>query len=73
MAYYCHLGGSFNSYSLGIKNNNNNKKMNSVDATYRPGESPSPHALNITYHNVTTCKRYLVGFTWKISCFLAFE
>ncbi len=29
------------------------KKNISVDAeTYRPGNPPSPHALNITHHNV---------------------
>ncbi len=74
MVYYCHLGGSFNSYSL---EEFFFKKINhSVDAeTYRPGESPiSPCSeYYVAYHNVTTYKRYLAGFTRNISCFLAFE
>ncbi len=42
----------------------------SVDAeTYRLGNPPSPHALNIMYHNVTTCKRYLAGFYLKNQLF----
>ncbi len=40
---------------------------------YEQGNPPSPHPLNITCHNETTCKRYLAVFTWEKQLFSSIQ